>query len=102
MLIGHLAPSHFVALRETGRIVYFGGAAEELQEAIEGGSDESDALCEKVHNFWVEYNKGQKEGAEWSVVKYDDWADCRVDDPKEGGKKVSELPVHKVPVPVFN
>lgn len=81
MLIGHLAPSHFVALRETGRIVYFGGAAEELQEAIEGGSDENDALCEKVHNFWVEYNKGQKEGAEWPAGKYDDWPDCRVDDP---------------------
>jgi len=78
-------------------VVDFDGTPEDLQEAIKGGTDESDALCERIYKFWVDYYRHQKCGAEWYVDKYEDWADCRVEDPKELDKKVSELPVHKLP-----
>jgi hypothetical protein len=83
-------------------VLDFDGTGEELLEALEGDSEESEELQQKVHEFWVEYDKDQKCGAEWSVDKYEDWADHHVEDPKEGDKKISELPVHKVPMPVVS
>ena len=98
----HVLVSQYTLYCVDVAVVDFGGTADELLETLEGGTDESDALCEKVSEFWVEYDKNQKCGAEWSVDKYEDWSGYCVEDPKEGDKKISELPVHKVVIPVFS
>jgi hypothetical protein len=97
----HVLVNEYTAYCTDVAVVEFDGSAEELLEALQGDSEESEELQLKVHCLWEEYDRDEgPDGCETKVRDYEKLAKKKLWrgwNDERGERKVSELPVHKLP-----